>query len=135
MKKTILICLMVGLGGCASPSGDMLSNNFTKINPTSNALQGYWSGSNGPYLVTYKFNGDGTGITCSSYNGKNSLDKFKINDAVIYMQNGLKQTILSSTTSELTLKVNYFGGATFKYSPDNTLVNASPYCEKEFKQQ
>lgn len=132
-KFLICLGLMLALGGCASPSGDMLSNNFTKINPISNTLEGYWSGSNGPYLVTYKFNGDGTGIACSSYNGKNSLDKFKINNSVVYMQNGLKQTILSSTASELTLKVSYFGGATFRYIPDNELINASPYCEKEFK--
>lgn len=131
MKKLLIaafVCL--GLTGCVSPSSDMLNNNFTTILPNDKTLNGYWSGNNGPYLVTFKFNGDGTGLMCSSYNDKNTLEKLKINNGVIYMQNGLKQTILKSTNDELTLKVNYLGSATFNYKPDPRLTNASPYCEK-----
>ena len=131
MKKLLAICLMgLGLVGCVSPSGDMLNNNFTTILPADETLNGYWSGNNGPYLVTFKFNGDGTGLMCSSYNDKNTLEKLKINNGVMYMQNGLKQTILKNTETDLTLRVNYLGSATFKYTPDANLTNASPYCEK-----
>ena len=131
MKK-LLIAGIVGfsLVGCASPSGDMLNNKFTTILPASTSLQGYWSGNNGPYLVTFKFNGDGTGLMCSSYNDANILEKLKISDGIIYLQNGLKQTILESNENDLTLKVNYFGSAKFNYKPDPKLINASPYCEK-----
>ena len=131
MKKLLIaafVCL--GLTGCVSPSGDMLNNNFTTILPNDKTLNGYWSGNNGPYLVTFKFNGDGTGLMCSSYNDKNTLEKLKINNGVIYMQNGLKQTVLKSTETDLTLKVSYLGSATFNYTPDTNLTNASPYCEK-----
>lgn len=131
MKKLLIaafVCL--GLTGCVSPSGDMLNNNFTTILPNDKTLNGYWSGNNGPYLVTFKFNGDGTGLMCSSYNDKNTLEKLKINNGVIYMQNGLKQTILKSTETDLVLRVNYLGSATFNYAPDTNLTNASPYCEK-----
>lgn len=131
MKKVLfagLACL--GLIGCVSPTGDMLKNNFTTILPNDNSLNGYWSGNNGPYLVTFKFNGDGTGLMCSSYGDSNTLEKLKIADGVMYMQNGLKQTITKSTSDELTLKVNYLGSATFNYRLDPRLTNASPYCEK-----
>lgn len=131
MKK-LLIAAIIGfaLVGCASPSGDMLNNKFTTIIPTDTNLRGYWSGNNGPYLVTFKFSGDGTGLMCSSYDDKNTLEKLKISDGIIYMQNGLKQNILKSNENDLMLKVNYLGSATFNYKPDPRLINASPYCEK-----
>lgn len=122
-----------GLVGCASPSVDLLNNNFTNIMPSSSPLKGNWSGSNGPYLVTYKFNEDGTGLVCSSYNDKNTVEKIKIADNTMYMQNGLKQIIVKSNENELVLKALYFGSAIFKYKPDPKLVNASPYCEKNLE--
>ena len=131
MKK-LLIAGFVGLSlvGCVSPTGDMLNNKFTTILPTDTSLSGFWSGNNGPYLVSFKFNGDGTGLMCSSYNNKNTIEKLKISDGIVYMQNGLKQTILKNTDTDLTLKVNYLGSAKFNYKPDPKLINASPYCEK-----
>ncbi len=134
MKKIILgLGVVVGLVGCVSPVSEMTNNNFTNVQPTSTNLKGFWSGNNGPYLVTIKFNNDGTGLICASYNGKDTLEKFKINGDTLFMQNGLKQTIIKNDASSLTLKVSYFGGATYQYKPDNSLSNASPYCEKEFK--
>jgi len=120
----------MGLVGCISPTLDLANNNFTNIIPSNSSLSGNWSGSNGPYLVTYKFNGDGTGLVCSSYNDKNTIEKIKIVDSVMHMQNGLKQTIVKSDENELVLKVPYFGSTVFKYRPDPKLINASPYCEK-----
>lgn len=130
--KSLLIAgvLVFGLVGCVSPTSDMLNNNFTTIIPADNSINGYWSGNNGPYLVTFKFNGDGTGLMCSSYGDSNTLEKLKITNGVMYMQNGLKQTILESSENNLTLKVNYLGSAKFNYKPDPKLINASPYCEK-----
>ncbi len=131
MKNILVLGFIVaGLVGCISPSGDMLNNNFTTIVPTDNSLNGYWSGNNGPYLVTFKFNGDGTGLMCSSYGDSNTLEKLKVSNGVMYMQNGLKQTITKNTKDDLVLKVSYLGSATFNYKPDPKLTNASPYCEK-----
>ena len=131
MNKILVLSLFVmSLTGCVSPTADMLNNNYTSIVPSDNFLKGYWTGNNGPYLVTYKFNGDGTGLACSSYLDKNTLEKIKINGGVIYTQNGLKQTIVKSTEEDLILNVKYMGSTIFKYKPDTDLNNASPYCEK-----
>lgn len=134
MKKILFagfVCL--GMVGCASPTGDMLNNKFTTILPTDNSLSGYWSGSNGPYLVTFKFNRDGTGLMCSTYGDKNIIEKLKISNGIMYMQNGLKQTIIKNTETDLVLKVNYLGSTTFNYKPDPKLTNASPYCERNMQ--
>ena len=134
MKKILMLGVLgFGLVGCVGGTGDMLNNNYTNIQANDSSLKGLWSGNNGPYLVTFKFNGDGTGVMCSSWGTADMLEKLKISDNILYMQSGLKQKILEQNTDSLTLKVDYFGGTTYKYKPDNNLKNASPYCEKEFK--
>ena len=114
-------------------NNDLLSGQFSSIAPKSTDLSGYWSGSGGPWLVTVKFNSDGTGLMCQSYNGKDILDKIKVVDDVIYNQNNLKLNVISKTSERLTLKASYYMGATFSFTPDPLLKNASPYCEKAFK--
>ncbi|WP_409250511.1 J517_1871 family lipoprotein [Acinetobacter baumannii] len=132
MKKIILLSLVLGLGGCAATT-DMMNNQYMSVIPTSTDLNGYWSGNNGPYAVTYSFNKDGTGLMCSSWNGKDSIEKLKVNGNEIIVQSGLKQTIKSKTDSKLELKVNYYDGGSYQYSPDPNLQNASPYCEKALR--
>lgn len=131
MKKLLLGGVLgfgLFLSGCAM-NNDLLSGSFSTIEPKATDLSGYWSGSGGPWLVTVKFNSDGTGLMCQSYNGKDILDKIKVVDDVIYNQNNLKLKITSKTSEGLTLKANYYMGATFNFTPDPLLKNASPYCE------
>ncbi|MCZ2968127.1 hypothetical protein NYY93_13785 [Acinetobacter baumannii] len=132
MKKIILLSLVLGLGGCAATT-DMMNNQYMSVIPTSTDLNGFWTGNNGPYAVTYSFNKDGTGLMCSSWNGKDSIEKLKVNGNEIIVQSGLKQTIKIKTDSKLELKVNYYGGGSYQYSPDPNLQNASPYCEKALR--
>ncbi|EHU1920594.1 hypothetical protein QZJ98_10360 [Acinetobacter baumannii] len=132
MKKVVLLSLVLGLGGCAATT-DMMNNQYMSVIPTSTDLNGFWTGNNGPYAVTYSFNKDGTGLMCSSWNGKDSIEKLKVNGNEIIVQSGLKQTIKSKTDSKLKLKVNYYGGGSYQYSPDPNLQNASPYCEKALR--
>ncbi|PJG67839.1 J517_1871 family lipoprotein [Acinetobacter seifertii] len=132
MKKIILLSLVLGLGGCAATT-DMMNNQYMSVKPTSTDLYGFWSGNNGPYAVTYSFNKDGTGLMCSSWNGKDFIEKLKVNGNEIIVQSGLKQTIKSKTDSNLELKINYYAGGSYQYSPDPKLINASPYCEKVLK--
>ena len=132
MKKSILLSLVIGLGGCAATT-DMMNNQYMSVIPTSTDLNGFWSGNNGPYAVTYSFNKDGTGLMCSSWNGKDSIEKLKVNGNEIIVQSGLKQTIKSKTGSKLELKINYYAGGSYQYSPDPKLINASPYCEKALR--
>lgn len=135
MKK-LLVLAMIGLeltvSGCAM-NNELLSGKFSAITPKSTNLSGYWSGSGGPWLVTVKFNSDGTGLMCQSYNGKDILDKIKVVDDVIYNQNNLKLKVVSKTDDKLTLKANYYMGATFNFTTDPLLKNASPYCESALK--
>ncbi len=135
MKK-IIIAGLVGLGlvlsGCAM-NNDLLSGQFSSITPKPTNLSGYWSGSGGPWLVTVKFNSDGTGLMCQSYNGKDILDKIKVVDDVIYNQNNLKLKVVSKTNEKLILKADYYMGATFNFTPDPLLKNASLYCESALK--
>ncbi|MFX6213555.1 J517_1871 family lipoprotein, partial [Acinetobacter baumannii] len=100
MKKIILLSLVLGLGGCAATT-DMMNNQYMSVIPTSTDLNGFWTGNNGPYAVTYSFNKDGTGLMCSSWNGKDSIEKLKVNGNEIIVQSGLKQTIKSKTDSKL----------------------------------
>ncbi|AIL75971.1 Uncharacterised protein [Klebsiella pneumoniae] len=132
MKKVVLLSLVLSLGGCAATT-DMMNNQYMSVIPTSTDLNGFWTGNNGPYAVTYSFNKDGTGLMCSSWNGKDSIEKLKVNGNEIIVQSGLKQTIKSKTDSKLELKVNYYGGGSYQYSPDPNLQNASPYCEKALR--
>ncbi|MDK2171265.1 J517_1871 family lipoprotein [Acinetobacter baumannii] len=132
MKKIILLSLVLGLGGCAATT-DMMNNQYMSVIPTSTDLNGFWTGNNGPYAVTYSFNKDGTGLMCSSWNGKDSIEKLKVSGNEIIVQSGLKQTIKSKTDSKLELKVNHYGGGSYQYSPDPNLQNASPYCEKALR--
>ncbi|MFW2077381.1 J517_1871 family lipoprotein [Acinetobacter sp. ULE_I010] len=134
--KNVLIAATLGFGvvlsGCAM-NNDLLSGQFSAIKPKSTDLSGSWSGSGGPWLVTIKFNSDGTGLMCQSYNGKDILDKIKVVGDVIYNQNNLKLKVISKTNDKLTLKANYYMGATFNFTPDPLLKNASPYCESALK--
>lgn len=132
MKKITLICLAIALTGCAATS-DMTNNQYMAITPTPTELNGFWTGVNGPYTVTYAFKKDGTGLMCSSWGGNDSLEKLKINGSEVIIQSGLKQTIKSHTSSKLELRANYYGGATYTYTPDPSLSNASPYCEKNLR--
>lgn len=132
MKKiAISLVTAVLLVACASPSGDMLNNQFTSIVAQPSNISGIWSGSNGPYLVTYKINADGTGLMCSSWQDKNTVSRIKVADGIFYGQDGLKQAITQASSNSLVLHTSYLTGADYKYIPDPSLQNASPYCAKE----
>lgn len=135
MKK-LLIASTLGfiatLSGCAM-NNDLLSGQFSAIAPKSTDLSGYWSGNGGPWLVTIKINSDGTGLMCQSYNGKDMLDKIKVVDDVIYNQNNLKLKVTSKASDKLVLKADYYMGATFNFTPDPLLKNASLYCESALR--
>lgn len=133
MKK-LLLGLVVGLGlvGCAA-TNDLINNQYMSTESTESNVVGNWTGNNGPYLVTYKFNKDGTGLSCYSYGATNTLERFKVNGNSMILQTGIKQTIESYTANKLVLKANYYGGAKYVYQPDPDLKLASPYCEQELK--
>ncbi|WP_427838087.1 J517_1871 family lipoprotein [Acinetobacter baumannii] len=132
MKKIILLGLMSLLGGCAA-TNDLINNQYMEIQPTDSPITGNWTGNNGPYLVTYRFNEDGTGLSCYSYGATNTVERFKVNGKTLILQTGIKQTIEEYSEHSLTLKANYYGGAKYNYKPDPELLMASPYCGRELK--
>lgn len=133
LKTVILIAISSVMFACASPSSDMLNNQYNQVQATASNLTGVWSGSAGPYAVSLKFLQDGQGLYCWSWNGRNSLEKFKVVGNQIIFQSGLKQSIFSENDRQLVLRANYFGGSSTAYSPDPLLKMASPYCEQQLK--
>lgn len=113
----------------------MVNNNFVSILPSnSKGLSGVWTGNNGPYLTTYKFNQDGTGLMCYSYGTSNIVEKVKVYDDVVYLQSGIKQKVKTYTPDSLVLHSNYYGtNTTFKYVPDRDFSDASSFCSDQLK--
>ncbi|WP_202743945.1 J517_1871 family lipoprotein [Acinetobacter calcoaceticus] len=128
MKKIVLLFCFLGLNGCAV-TNDIIHNQYKTVTPTSSDLNGFWSGKNDSYTVTYSFNKDGTGLVCFSDKGEDTIEKLKVHGNEIIFQSGLKQTIESRSYKHLELKVNYSEGKTFQYTPDPNLANASLYCK------
>jgi hypothetical protein len=73
MRLLLPVLFTFFLSGCAMYS-DMANNNFPGITPVPPLakLVGTWTASFGYYLATMRFNADGTGVMCSSWNGKDS---------------------------------------------------------------
>ena len=134
-KILLTAVLVASLVACMSPTADMMNNQYMNVTPmlSKNEMVGIWSGSVGPFAVTYKIEKDGTGLSCSSWNGKDTLEKIKINDKKMISQGGMTQTIVNVDVNELVLKMNYLGSGKYTFKPDPELKGASPYCESQFK--
>ncbi|NOG32924.1 hypothetical protein HLB35_16200, partial [Halomonas sp. TBZ9] len=89
MKKNIaasIASFSILMSGCAlDPYGvtelvnDQQNNDFVSIEKESldYPIEGLWTGSMGPYLVTIELEEDGSGEMCSSYAGTDNVSKLK----------------------------------------------------------
>lgn len=137
MKKIITIISLLGLTACTMPTDDMLNNKFVSISPQPLGnvyTESIWTGNNGPYLITLILHNDGTGVMCSSYQTRNSLEKTKYNDGILYDQSG-GRTKLSLNGNNLIGNSPYFGAKTIIFYRDNDLKEASIYCKKAIESQ
>ncbi|MCO8164846.1 hypothetical protein NJC38_22155 [Pseudomonas sp. 21LCFQ010] len=132
MRTLLLAFILSTLTGCAMHS-DMTNNDFPAISPVPppQAMIGFWTGSIGYYLVTMKFNPDGSGFICSSGNGRDMLQLLKYDGKQVRISDSTRTDITRLTRQMLVLKVNYFFGATYTMHRDDRLSNAAPYCVQQ----
>lgn len=134
MRSLISVSMVLILSGCALPANDMASDQFSNVvpKPINKLYVGLWSGTNGSYLMTLRIDKDGRGISCSSRNGKDSVNKLKLSDDTLYFQDGTKMA--------LTYVDGYINGVSpsagsqdVRFVQDSGLVKASPYCRDKLQ--
>ncbi|WP_024694732.1 J517_1871 family lipoprotein [Pseudomonas syringae] len=134
MRIPLLTAVILTLTGCAMQS-DLANNNFPGIVPVAppEKLVGTWSGSVGYYLVTMRFNADGKGVMCSSWNGRDSVMPLKYDGKQVRVSDSTRADVTDLSRSTFKLKVNYYFGATYTLYRDDSLSKAAPYCLKQLK--
>lgn len=132
MKKIILLGVVVLLGGCATPSTQMINNKFSEVQPSMPSVSGIWTISIGTSISTIKLDSDGNGILCDDTNGHIVFNKVKYSNNIIYIQNGmtLEVKLLNKDIlkSRITLSAS---NSNMVYKADNDLKSASLKCAKE----
>lgn len=131
--KTLGLIAYLALAGCASPVNDLFNNKFASIAPKAapETLVGIWSGSMGPYLTSFIFKEDGHGVFCYSWGTADVLQKVKYSNNIIYMQDGFKLEIKTSTSEFLVVNASYFGSNESIFYKDNHLKEASLFCSSK----
>ncbi len=132
MKKIIYLVSTVLLGGCVTPTTQIINNKFSKVQPSIPSVSGIWTFSIDPNISTIRLDSDGNGILCEDTSGHVVLNKVKYANNMIYIQNDMvlevrllnkdileARTILSASTSNMI------------YEADNDLKAASLKCVKE----
>ncbi|MDA3557827.1 hypothetical protein MKL42_10045 [Acinetobacter sp. AOR15_HL] len=132
MKKIILLGVVVLLGGCVTPSTQMINNKFSEVQPSIPSVSGIWTISIGSSISTIKLDSDGNGILCDDTNGHVVFNKVKYANNMIYIQNGmtLQVKLLNKDIleSRITLSAS---NSNMVYKADNDLKSASLKCAKE----
>lgn len=132
MKKIVLLGLTSILSGCITPTTQMLNNKFSEVSSKSPAFSGIWTTSIGPGLSTIKLESDGNGVLCEDTSGHVQINKIKILDNTIYVQNGMKLQVLNLNKDVLEAKTTLTAfNVNLVYKADNDLKNASIKCAKE----
>lgn len=131
MKRYLAIGVVGLLAGCAA-SSDMMNNDFPAIAPIAppKAMIGTWTGSMGPYLTTMRFEGNGAGVMCYSWNGKDVLARLKYDGQQIRISDGMRLDVSAASPTSLKLRSNYYMGSDFSMYRDDDLSSAAPYCTK-----
>ncbi|MBJ8433431.1 J517_1871 family lipoprotein [Acinetobacter pittii] len=132
MKKIIYLVSTVLLGGCVTPTTQIINNKFSEVQPSIPSVSGIWTFSIDPNISTIRLDSDGNGILCEDTSGHVVLNKVKYANNMIYIQNDMvlevrllnkdileARTILSASTSNMI------------YEADNDLKAASLKCVKE----
>ncbi|MFV5439149.1 hypothetical protein VXP84_05715 [Acinetobacter oleivorans] len=132
MQKIIALSFVFLLGGCISPTTQMVNNKFSQMQPSTPSISGIWTISIDPSISTIKLEADGNGILCDDTSGHVVFNKVKYANNMIYIENGMvldvkilnkdiieARTILSASSSNMI------------YKADNDLKAASLKCAKE----
>lgn len=135
MKKQILALTFI-MTGCQSPLDHMLNNKFSTIPPlpVPSSLANSWTGNMGPYLVTFKFEQNGSGYFCYSYGTADVIMKTKSTGNTIHIQDGTQIDITEIMPNKITISSNYFGKNHYTLIDDKELKSASIYCKTQIQQ-
>jgi len=135
MRLPLLAAVVLSVSGCSSMITDMQNNNFPAVVavPVPQKLVGIWTGSIGPYLTTTKFEKDGTGVMCASWNGRDSLNRIKYDGKELRYADSSRTTIKSLGGQVLVLRANYYFGADYTLHRDDEMKQAAPYCVEKLK--
>ncbi|MFA1575568.1 J517_1871 family lipoprotein [Vibrio cyclitrophicus] len=133
MLKKIIIAFgfSLALTGCQSAVTDMSNNNFVQIQAKNipESMAATWTGTMGPYLSTFIFDKDGSGLFCYSQSGGISIQKVKVNGDLVYIQDGTKVSVTQGTNSSLLVTSQYYSEKTYTFIKDDLLKNASLECQ------
>jgi hypothetical protein len=130
MKKIYMLLSVIGmLSACVTT--DMMNNNFVAVSaqPVPDNMASNWTGSIGPWLITFKLNSNGEGVYCYSGATQNGLQKTKINGNTILIQDGTKFNIVKRETDSMILKAPYYGMREHTIFKDKDLSKASIFCQ------
>lgn len=135
-SKWILSAFLIApLMGCQSISSDMLNNDFVSVRAdhVPSEMQGVWTGSMGPYLVTLSLQGDGHGLYCYTYNASEAVYKAKYSQGVMVFQDGTKMEVSPLSGGRLRGRVNYLFGQDYTFYQDPELKEAANFCSRELR--
>lgn len=129
-KPLAAAALTLLLAGCQlSPPSD---NKFIFIEPKAEPrLEGIWSGTVGPYMMSLVFKPDGSGYSCWATNGKNNINRLKYDGKYIQYQEGFKQRLDKITPAALTVSTPNTLLPDYTFVKDNDLKEADPFCVRE----
>lgn len=132
MKKIILLGVVVLLGGCVTPSTQMINNNFSEVQPSIPSVSGIWTILIGSSISTIKLDSDGNGILCDDTNGHVVFNKVKYANNMIYIQNGMTLEVKLLNKDILESRITLSASTSnMVYKADNDLKVASLKCAKE----
>jgi len=114
---------------------DMLNNDFPSIRAVSppTSMVGTWTGSMGPYLSTLRLDASGTGLLCSSWNGKDSISRIKFDGQQIRSQDGGRLNVARASQESMAVTAPYYGGADYSLRKDGSLTEASYFCAQQLR--
>ncbi len=133
--KAITVIAALFLAGCATGLEPMLDNRYMEVSAEAvpKGMAGAWTGTLGPYLLTFVLNQDGTGLSCGSWHKHSSTGRVKYRGGVLYTSDGgALLANLVGDTLVLTMKERPAPmPADHKFVRDDGLKEAAPYCKKE----
>nr|WP_197053343.1 J517_1871 family lipoprotein [Halomonas xinjiangensis] len=117
------------------PMNDMMDNNFSAVipEPIPEGMVGTWSGTMGPYAVTFRFEDNGMGLYCYDWNTTKAIHKIKYANGKIEHQDGKNMLVSQPNTSTIIADWPYTGANDVTLTPDESLANASVYCSKQLR--
>jgi len=138
MRSIRFVIVLALVSGCAIQqlTDDMMYSRFLEATPIAIDIGGTYSGTIGPYVVTYRIANDGTGLSCYYQNGIAVIHRVKI-----YSRKGHAYSLIHETGTIGVLRPEGEGSFDFesygqkhKLLPDKDLVLSNLNCKARLLQ-